>query len=583
MLELFALLSLGMAKTTASSSAKVEELSRPASNAVDGLLQTAWAAESSEENPWWELDLGKTTSFQSISIWPGDLTKGVQSYTGAARPKIIRISVDGKVHGDSIRVLDKPVRVDIPLEAKGRRIRITVEESYEGILYSQTFITEVAVDFPKRDKLARFDKWTEGKEAKRLHEAFKNEVEENFLVYKEAQFGDRDALAFICDTSADGPSHIRKRAMSMVGEGYRAQAIIPPEIALEALRKLQDANAIPYLELAALRATGKAAKKRWSDVGYFYALQKLIGGANRNVKNWGEAGWSKGEIQSFGEPLPIEMDRFGNILLADSGNNRLQIFDEKGKAAKQIGGEKAEITNLWLNERNRWYVSGASPGNKGGLFINPLDVELIPGKEVDELVVLDADGRIQVFSSEGEPLRSWKARPATAAEAKMGGTAFLAYLPRKKIICAIIQDQGSCYTLDAEEISRWEIPDGTPTAVEVYKGKMLLSFNDQVISYSHDGFRHQILIDKGILGDGFEYLDMTLDENGKLWILTDIGTAFKFKKPGKIEYQIQAIDRPLSHPRIALYDEILYLSGDDRIEVHDIRQLRIDQEEESEK
>ena len=115
--------------------------------------------------------------------------------------------------------------------------------------------------------------------------------------------------------------------------------------------------------------------------------------------------------------------------------------------------------------------------------------------------------------------------------------------------------------------------------MEVYKEKILMSFYDKIISYNHDGFRDRVLMDEAIFGRGFEYLDMTIDENGQLWVVTDNGMGFKFKKPGKLEYSIQVIERPIRHPRIAVYDEILYLLSDDRVEVIDIRQLRINEED----
>ena len=86
-------------------------------------------------------------------------------------------------------------------------------------------------------------------------------------------------------------------------------------------------------------------------------------------------------------------------------------------------------------------------------------------------------------------------------------------------------------------------------------------------------------MDTKVLGDGFESLDMTVDEDNKLWILTDRGEAFKFKRPGKVDFKINAIDRAIRYPRIAVIEDILYITSDDRIEVVDIRQRKIDLED----
>jgi hypothetical protein len=205
---------------------------------------------------------------------------------------------------------------------------------------------------------------------------------------------------------------------------------------------------------------------------------------------------------------------------------------------------------------------------------------ILPEKEADGFGTLDANGRVQLFDSEYRPLISWTAAPTYAPEGGLGGTAYLVHLPRKDFICTILQDEGICFNRDAEEIVRWEIPDGTPNAVETLPNdKILMAFGDKIITYSFDGFRERVVIDSAVLGVGFESLDMTLDEDNKLWILTDRGDAFKFKRLGKVDYTINAIDRNIKYPRIAVIEDILYISSDNEIEVVDIRQRKIDLED----
>ena len=110
-------------------------------------------------------------------------------------------------------------------------------------------------------------------------------------------------------------------------------------------------------------------------------------------------------------------------------------------------------------------------------------------------------------------------------------------------------------------------------------GKLLMAFNDQVIRYDMSGFRDRVVVDKKVLGEGFEYLDMTYDEKNQLWIVTDKGEAFIFKKPGKLKEKIAITDYPLQFPRIAVQDEMIYLLSEDKILQIDVKQLRIDRED----
>ena len=86
-------------------------------------------------------------------------------------------------------------------------------------------------------------------------------------------------------------------------------------------------------------------------------------------------------------------------------------------------------------------------------------------------------------------------------------------------------------------------------------------------------------MDEKILGPSFEFMDMTFDEKGKLWVLTDYGELFKFKRPGKVDFKLRIKTIPLRKPRIAVQDNMLYMLFEDHIEVIDVLQARIDAEE----
>ena len=127
-----------------------------AAAAVDGLLHTTWMEDASGygSGEWLEVDLSKQTQINQLSIWPGNLSEGAKSYKQYSRPKVIRIEVDGVQVGDAIRLLDKPRRIDVPLDTTGRKIRIVVDEVFEGVVYADLAITEISVNFPDNFSVA---------------------------------------------------------------------------------------------------------------------------------------------------------------------------------------------------------------------------------------------------------------------------------------------------------------------------------------------------------------------------------------------------------------------------------------------
>jgi hypothetical protein len=494
---------------------------------------------------------------------------------------MIRIFIDGTQAGEPRRIQDQFKRFDFDINMTGKKIKIVVDETFDGIISSNLYISEIAINFNDRSIAERYDKWINSKIAKKAQKQHEEKITEKFELIKTSEFGDKDAFAFLCTAAADGPKYQQKRLPLYVPEGFRIQAIDSSPKARKALRLLKDANAVSCLQRAALRVGGKKFFNRWSDVEYYIALGDLIGGPNYSVGAWGGSGWSKGELQGFGEPLPLEIDPFGMLWVSDTGNNRIQLFDENGRSKKIFGAEKPSIVDNWFRKGRPWYVSGSPAKAKANSFINPVDLVFIPQKkDLFAFATLDANGRIQLFDEKGEPQLSWKAEHDFPATQKMGGTAYLTYLKKKKALCAIIQSSGSCYKLNAEQISKFDISDGVPTSVEsLPNGKMLFSYSDKVVMYSFDGFRHKIVMDQKILGTSFEMMDMTLDEKNKLWVLTDYGDLFKFKRPGKVDFKIRITDIPLHNPRIAVQDEILYLLFEDKVRVFDIRQALIDEEE----
>lgn len=581
MLALFLATLSALAAPKASSELTDGDGKHPAAMAFDGLLGSGWAegAPGSGESQWLELDLGKATEIATVSIWPGNLKEGAKSYREYSRPKVIQLYLDGQPVGEPQRLQDKIQRLDVPVKGTGRKVKIEVVESYEGFVFTDLFIAEVALDFPSRAQLGRLDTWLASKDAARVQETWSTTVADAYAKHKEAEFGDDAAFAVLTDAVADGAPWMRERARSLAPEGYRAQAVPSDPVAQSAVRKLKDPNGIPSFELAMLRATKEEARAMQDVVEIFYAYQELIGGGNRNVPYWGQTGWEPGALRGFGEPASLAIDATGAVYVADTGNNRVQIYADNGRPNGQWGA-KADITDAWFANGRKFYVSGAAPGEKPGELYNPVDIERIPGKEEDLFAVLDARGRVQLFGVDGKVRISWTVQTENVAEAEMGGQAYLLWVPQKERLYAIIQNEAVGYTLTAEEVARFTIKDGTPkSAIVDPKGKLMFAIGDQFIGYDPDGFRYGAMFDPRVLGEGFEDLDMALDEKGKLWILTDAGMIFKFKRPGKLEFKVEISEMPLPHPRMLVNAGIVHYTAGDKVTVADVLQIKLDAEQ----
>jgi|GEM_PF-1026197 len=566
----------------ASSFADTDEGKMTAAQAADGLLSTSWAEGVSGDGAgqWLELDLGARTELHDLSFWPGDLSQGKRSFREHGRPKIVHVEVDGVAVGGPVTILDQMQRVDIPMQASGRKVRLVIDTAYEGLVHSDTCIAELAINFPDLGpSAATWVAFLTSDSAKRLHDSFDETLLQKYQAYKDAQFGDRDALAWINDAAADGEPWMRTEAAKRIPVGYRAQAIASSDRAREALRKLKDPNAIPALEMAMLRTTGDERKQLAETVEVFYAYQEMVGNKDRTAPPWGESGFWRGALRSFDEPLAIARTQDGSLLVADTANNRVQRFGDNGLVRKVYGGGEPGITDAWFEDGRAYYVSGAQPGDQPGHFVNPLDVALIPGKDADGVAVLDAARRVQVFDGAGTLTAGWTVETDNRPAPRHGGEGYLVYLAKGKRLLAFIADECVVYDLSGTEMGRWQVEGGVPDAVVASpSGQLLIAFRDEVWEYAADGFAKFVRVDDQTLGRGFEDLGMTYDSAGKLWILTDDGVVHKYKKPGKQEFQVKIAHFSLSHPRLAVDDGIVWFTSDDAIQRVDAIQAKLDEE-----
>lgn len=556
--------------------------------AMDGLLASGWAEgeSGSGAESWLEIDLGKTQSITEVSIWPGNLSQGKKSFKEYARPKTIVIELRGRGEPVTKEIVleDRMHRLDVPIAGDSEKVRIHVKDSYEGIVFSDLFIAEVGVNFnDSKVAIQRLVEWVRSKSADRAHEGHEEKIRKAFSKIKEAEFGDPDTLAYLMQQAGDGPDYIRRKALQLVDAGFLAAAIRPDSDAVDALRKLKDPNAIPALELAALRLSGEKKTAMEEVVQYFYAYQELIGGARRNIRYWGEPGWELGAIQSMGEPVPIEIDPEGNVFLADIGNNRIQRYSADGRPDRQWGPE-AGITSEWFDVGRPFYVSGAQAGDGPGQFVTPLDIALIPMDEGTGFAAVDAMGRVQVFDHEGRGLIGWRMNFRSEVNAGVGGEGYIAYVPKKDRLYVVMGKDLAAFTMDGEEVLRTVLDEGAPNALEVSpKNYLLMVYGRDIVRYDLDGFRYGEVLSREDLGSGYEDMDITVDENKNIWIVTDTGWAYKYdKKLKKQLLKVQFSDIDLIHPRIGVFENYIHVVDRDRIIRLDAEQARLDAEESAE-
>ena len=554
--------------------------------AMDGLMASGWGEGDSDSDTWLEIDLGKTHDVTEVSIWPGNLEEGKKSFKEYARPKTIVVELKGRGEPVSRELVleDRMHRLDIPLEGKARKIRIQVKDRYEGMVFSDLFIAEVGINFnDSSSALSRLIEWVRSSSADRAHENHEEKVRETFAAIRDAEFGDQEKLDILMRWAGDGPDYIRRKALQMVDAGYLAAAIRPDVDAVDAIRKLKDPNAIPALEMAALRLSGDKKNEMQDVVQYFYAYQNYIGGPRRNIRYWGEPGWELGALQSFGEPVPIEVDPDGNVYVADIGNNRIQRYTVDGRPERQWGPE-AGITSEWFDVGRQFYVSGAQAGDAPGQFVTPLDVALIPMEEGMGFAALDALGRVQVFDHEGRGLIGWRMEFRSEVNAGVGGEGYIAYVPKKDRLYVVMGKDMAAFSMDGEEVLRTVLEEGAPNALEVSpKNYLLMVYGRDVVRYDLDGFRYGEVLSRDQLGSGYEDMDITVDENRNIWLVTDTGWAYKYdKKLKKQLLKVKLSDVDLIHPRIAVFENYVYVVDRDRIIRLDAEQARLDAEDAAE-
>lgn len=593
------------AATPRASSSKTdsEGQAHPASHAFDGLLSTAWAEGASGDGAgeWIELRFDQRIDVESVSIWPGWLGGRDREIREYGRPRAVTLTFDtaaGKVEETDV-LLDPaeagPLRHDIPVQAPGARsLRITIDDPYGGGIRSDTYIAEIAVNLVTGEVPAAVTQtraWIDSADSSASrHRATTVGLYEKIAA---EQFGDQGSLDKLLDWAADGAPYVRSRVISRVPAGFRVQAQPPDEAAIEALLKLKDANAVPAIERAALRVTGQAAEVLDRRAKLFGAYGDLVGGGARVVEPWGQPGFAKGALRSFGEPLNLAIDPRIGVVVADVGNHRVQRFAfTDGRVNAAFGSAEPGLTDSWFGDRRDPYASGAAPGSEPGQFVHPMDIATRPRRGGAEILVLDQGhtaktpgnwGRVTHLDAEGNVLYTQALGFTRPIAGGIGGAGHL--VATGGWVAVLWGDDGVVYKTKPgawEEIARFELQDGTPQGAIKWGGRLGLLYGNQVILYGRDGFRLGRVEGLDFL-HGVEDWGVTHDEKGRLWAALDLGDVVRFTPGGKVKERVTIDEYGLEMPRVAVYEDVAFISTEDRIIQADIREIQVEGELEPER
>lgn len=545
-----------------------------AAHAFDGLLSTAWAEGATGEGVGSTLELRfeRPVDVTTISIWPGMLDGSNREIREYGRPKLVTIELQlasGEPVVKQERLLDPgetgPFRHDVTLEAKqARALVLKIDEAFAGGIHSDLYIAEVAVNFvagtpdPKTVEVAT---WLASEQGRAAAEAHRAQAIAQFDQISGADFGDRDALRTLMDWTVDGAPYLREKVAKVnVPYGFRVGAIQPDPTSIDALLKLKDANAVPAIERAALRVSGAMADDLLRRAKLFDAYTELLGAKSRNVGPWGQEGIAQGMLRSFGEPLDVAVDEYGGVYVADVANNRVQRFGiETGVVNRVWGNAEPGVTDAWFVRGREPYASGAAPGEADGEFTNPVDLAVMPGKDGDSLLVLDARGRLTLIGPDEKVAKVVKVPAEVGIAPGAGGEGHV--VSGKKVVVVIWGNEG--YVYDPETWAdpvKFAIEDGVPTSAVMFSnGKLGLAFGDKLVLYATDGFRFGDLL-HDTLGTGFQDWAATLDQDGKLWVVLDNGTVVKYKKPGKVDYAVKIGEYSFDAPRMAVFDDVVFVT-----------------------
>ncbi len=562
-------------RVTASSSKATSDTDFGPGMAFDGLLFTSWGedAPGMGVGSWIEIDLGEEIAIETVSIWGGHFA-GREDWNARGRvAEITILAKDSKGEESAERSAtlgDRFSRKDVTLNAPAARtIRFTVDEVHEGAVFADLHISEIAFEFDRKpdpawmdeintvidkDKKLR-DKPVEAREAlEAAYQGCKNE-EDYSRNFKHIGW-----------YSVRGPEYMVELVQKYVPVGHRLKVLQFNEDAFELLGRLKDANAIPYLEIAAAGAL-KRSDREWlmGTVAYFEAYQDLRRTPRATVPNWGSTGMEKGALMGRGEPISISTDSYGNIWIADTGNNRVQRFTPAGTSDLVLGGEERKIVEEWFGDPEVPYASGSAADKAQGMFEQPVFVCV---GNYNYVMVIDASMRVQVFDEEGTFKTHWTVDTHWRPRAGGGnGTPIITWYEDDFYI--LIKDEVLIYSSEGQLKHRYNLEGGVVQAAVVAAGGKLLvrhTGSRDIVEYKpEDGFRQGSWLRQPVPDDGSEDWDMATDEKDNVYVVTDAGNVFKWNKKARLIEKLQVFENPRNMPRIAVFDTLIYVSAKDQI------------------
>lgn len=566
------------AKITASSAYKTSQVEYTADKAFDGRLDTAWGEDKLGPGlgEWIEIDLGKPQAIRTLSLWGGAFG-GTEEWGARSRLSKVTLTLtgpDGEVKQE-VTLPDRFARTDVDLKPKQvQKIRVTIDQVYEGSVFTDSYLAEIAFDFadnwkPEHEEalekaIAKDRTWRElaaGSAAQEVDAAWQacqdnTDYSKNFKV-----------LGW---TAAHGLEYRTAAVNKAIPPGYRLAFLGFDEDNVVRLGKLKDANAIKYLEIAAAGALDEDRAWLESSIKYFEAYAQLRRTPRATLPNWGTTGLEPGAFMGRGEGLAIDVDLSGNLWIADVGNNRVQSFSSAGSAESVIGAAERGIVDSWFGSKDTPYAAGAAAGKEAGQFTQP--VALAVGN-YDILAVVDADLRVQTFDDERKPMAQWTLDTKWRPRPGLGlGTPIVTWLDDDFYF--LVDDEVLVYGPDGTKKTSYKLEGGAIQAGVIVNGKLVVRHvgsRDLMEYVPADGFRRGLWTKQGVPEDGSSDWELATDADDNLYVLTDAGKVYKWNKRGKFLKDFKAMENSKDVPRMAVDGPFIYITANDTI-------LRVEQE-----
>ena len=552
----------------ASSSYDDGETDRGAEMAFDGRIDTSWSEGQAGAgiDEWIQIDLGAFVDVGTLSIWGGNFSDGTKRH-GEHNPVKVAEIVLTTEDGQETRTLefgDRFTRHELRVGKPLRKVRLVIKEVYQGSIFDNTHVAEIALDYPTRlgEASVKLDKWMEGKE----HEAAAAEYEEaRSAAYAGCKAGEDYSanFKFLARAAIHGPPYLIDKVGELVPAGYRGSFLDFDEEAIEKLQRLKDVNVIPHLEGAGARATGDDVYWVEDLVKAFRAHEVLISSRRHNIPAWGATGLEVGALNGRDEPLSIDVNSEGRVVVADVGNNRIQWFTTDGRADKVIGRE-AGIAWSWFGEEGDPYATGAAPGADAGEFEQPVYASV---GNYDVLAVIDSTLRVQTFDDEANAQGDFLI-PASFSVHPGRGCATPIITWWGDVFYFLLGSEVWGFSPTGDKVVQFDTGE-TILAGVVLDGKLLVRHEGtEIIEYAlEDGFKQGKWLKKPLDNDGSEDWDMATDAEDNLYVATDAGWIYIFNKRGKFVRKLQAFDNPKDRMRIAVSPamDTLYVTAEDAI------------------